>query len=92
MCIRDRSQLLAFRRGEHDPSTALSQGVPDSNARELVLRMTARDPRERVGAGEYLKEWRRRGWFPAYFDELHDFCAGKFVCVIFVYGANGTTD
>lgn len=88
----DLSQLLAFRRGEHDPSTTLSQGVPDANARELVLRMTARDPRERVGAGEYLKEWRRRGWFPAYFDELHDFCAGAFICVIFVYWANGTTD
>lgn len=72
----DLSQLLAFRRGEHDPSAQLAQGVPDAHARELVLRMTARDPRDRLGAGQYLAEWRRRGWFPAYFDEVHDFCAG----------------
>jgi hypothetical protein len=39
----DLSQLLAYRRGEHDPSAQLA-AVDDAAARDLILHMTARDP------------------------------------------------
>ena len=70
----DLSQLLAFRRGEHDPSASLA-GVADGDARELIVHMTARDPVARLSAREYLERWTARGWFPKYFDALHDFAA-----------------
>jgi hypothetical protein len=77
----DLSQLLAFRRGEHDPSASL-QAVADGAARDLVLHMTARDPGERLSAAAYLERWSApsekgaASFFPAYFRRLHDFCAG----------------
>jgi hypothetical protein len=77
----DLSQLLAFRRGEHDPSASL-QAVADRAARDLVLHMTARDPGERLSAKAYLErrsassEKGGASFFPAYFRRLHDFCAG----------------
>ena len=80
----DLSQLLAFRRGTHNPTSQLNQ-VDDVHARELILSMTNRDPNARLGANEYLGEWTKRGWFPAYFDELHDLCAG-----LATRGADGT--
>lgn len=80
----DLSQLLAFRRGTHNPTSQLNQ-VDDVHARELILSMTNRDPSSRLGANEYLGEWTKRGWFPAYFDELHDLCAG-----LATRGADGT--
>ena len=54
----DLSQLLAFRRGEHDPSASLA-GVADGDARELIVHMTARDPVARLSAREYLERWTR---------------------------------
>ena len=71
----DLSQLLAFRRGEHDPSAQLAS-LSDANARDLVLHMTARDPSDRLPAARYIEEWTTRGMFPAYFGRLHDFCTG----------------
>ena len=70
----DLSQLLAYRRGEHDPSAQLA-GVRDEAMRELVLHMIARDPAERLSAAEYLERWRARGAFPKYFDVAHDVSA-----------------
>jgi phosphoinositide-3-kinase regulatory subunit 4 len=70
----DLSQLLAYRRGEHDPSAQLA-GVRDEAMRELVLHMIARDPAERLSAAEYLERWRARGAFPNYFDVAHDVSA-----------------
>ena len=77
----DLSQLLAYRRGEHDPSQQL-QAVADRDARALVMAMLHRDPARRPTARAHLERWKsgsssRTGtpFFPAYFETMHDFCA-----------------
>jgi phosphoinositide-3-kinase regulatory subunit 4 len=84
----DLSQLLAYRRGEHDPSQQL-QAVADRDARALVMAMLHRDPARRPTARAHLERWKSGGreplgaradsktepFFPAYFETMHDFCA-----------------
>ena len=75
----DLSQLLAYRRGDYDPSQQL-QAVADRDARALVIAMLHRDPARRPTARAHLERWKSAGsgsepFFPAYFETMHDFCA-----------------
>jgi len=75
----DLSQLLAYRRGDYDPSQQL-QAVADRDARALVMAMLHRDPARRPTARAHLERWKSAGsgsepFFPAYFETMHDFCA-----------------
>ena len=60
----DLSQLLAYRRGEHDPSQQL-QAVADRDARALVMAMLHRDPARRPTARAHLERWKSGGREPS---------------------------
>ena len=72
----DYSQLLAYRRGEFDLRAALAP-VGDDDVVDMIAEMCARDPAARPSAKACLDARSKRGgFFPAYFDALHDFCGG----------------
>ena len=86
----DLSQLLAYRRGEFDPTTVL-QTVSDKSAHALIMAMIHVDPARRPTARQHLERCKQAGmggvsdigteensstpFFPKYFDTLHDFGA-----------------
>ncbi len=63
----DLSQLLAYRRGEYDPSEALNK-IEDEDWRALILHMISLDPNSRLTAVEYL---RFPNIFPEFFEAFH---------------------
>ncbi|KAI4350784.1 hypothetical protein L6164_005200 [Bauhinia variegata] len=66
------SQLLAFRRGQYDPSQHLEK-IPDPGIRKMILHMIQLDPDSRFSAESYLKEY-AVVVFPTYFYPfLHNF-------------------
>ncbi|XP_022638458.1 phosphoinositide 3-kinase regulatory subunit 4 [Vigna radiata var. radiata] len=66
------SQLLAYRRGQYDPSQHLEK-IPDIGIRKMILHMIQLEPESRFSAERYLKEY-AAVVFPNYFSPfLHDF-------------------
>ncbi|KAL3825203.1 hypothetical protein ACJIZ3_021232 [Penstemon smallii] len=66
------SQLLAYRRGQHDPSQHLEK-IPDSGIRKMILHMIQLDPELRCSAESYLQNY-AGVVFPSYFSPfLHKF-------------------
>ncbi|KAJ7973771.1 Kinase family protein [Quillaja saponaria] len=66
------SQLLAYRRGQYDPSQHLEK-IPDPGIRRLILHMIKLEPESRLSAESYLQEY-ATVVFPNYFSPfLHDF-------------------
>ncbi|PHU16738.1 hypothetical protein BC332_12433 [Capsicum chinense] len=66
------SQLLAYRRGQHDPSQLLEK-IPDSGIRKMILHMIQLDPESRCSAESYLQNY-AGVVFPNYFSPfLHNF-------------------
>ncbi|KAG5009732.1 hypothetical protein JHK87_018247 [Glycine soja] len=66
------SQLLAYRRGQYDPSQHLEK-IPDLGIRKMILHMIQLEPEFRLSAERYLKEY-AAVVFPIYFSPfLHDF-------------------
>lgn len=66
------SQLLAYRRGQYDPSQHLEK-IPDLGIRKMILHMIQLEPESRFSAERYLKEY-VAVVFPTYFSPfLHDF-------------------
>ncbi|KAG5059035.1 hypothetical protein AAZX31_01G006300 [Glycine max] len=66
------SQLLAYRRGQYDPSQHLEK-IPDLGIRKMILHMIQLEPESRFSAERYLKEY-AAVVFPIYFSPfLHDF-------------------
>ncbi|XP_028806486.1 LOW QUALITY PROTEIN: serine/threonine-protein kinase VPS15 [Neltuma alba] len=66
------SQLLAYRRGQYDPSQHLEK-IPDPGVRKMILHMIQLEPESRFSAESYLKEY-AAVVFPTYFSPfLHDF-------------------
>ncbi|KHN40371.1 Phosphoinositide 3-kinase regulatory subunit 4 [Glycine soja] len=66
------SQLLAYRRGQYDPSQHLEK-IPDLGIRKMILHMIQLEPEFRFSAERYLKEY-AAVVFPIYFSPfLHDF-------------------
>ncbi|KAH0678658.1 hypothetical protein KY284_019743 [Solanum tuberosum] len=66
------SQLLAYRRGQHDPSQLLEK-IPDSGIRKMILHMIQLDPDSRYSAESYLQNY-AGVVFPSYFSPfLHNF-------------------
>lgn len=66
------SQLLAYRRGQYDPSQYLEK-IPDSGIRKLILHMIQLDAESRWSAESYLQNF-TGVVFPSYFSPfLHDF-------------------
>ncbi|CAI9782563.1 unnamed protein product [Fraxinus pennsylvanica] len=59
------SQLLAYRRGQCDPSQHLEK-IPDSGIREMILHMIQLDPESRNSANSYLQNY-AGVLFPGYF-------------------------
>lgn len=71
------SQLLAYRRGQHDPSPLLEK-IPDLGIRRMILHMIQLDPDSRLSAESYLQSYETTV-FPGYFSPfLHNF----FSCLI----------
>ncbi|KAI3932096.1 hypothetical protein MKW92_032179 [Papaver armeniacum] len=71
------SQLLAYRRGQYDPSQSLEK-IPDSGIRKMILHMIQLDPKSRLSADSYLENY-ASVVFPCYFSPfLHNF----FSCLI----------
>ena len=52
----DLSNLLAYRRGEYDPTPVLNK-ILDPDIRELVTHMTQVDPSLRLTAKDYLLKY-----------------------------------
>nr|XP_043627888.1 serine/threonine-protein kinase VPS15 [Erigeron canadensis] len=50
------SQLLAYRRGQFDPSQHLEK-IPDSGIRKMILHMIQLDPESRCSAESYLQSY-----------------------------------
>ncbi|KAK9073744.1 hypothetical protein SSX86_006338 [Deinandra increscens subsp. villosa] len=50
------SQLLAYRRGQFDPSQHLEK-IPDSGIRKMILQMIQLDPSSRCSAESYLQSY-----------------------------------
>nr|GEY88462.1 armadillo-like helical [Tanacetum cinerariifolium] len=50
------SQLLAYRRGQYDPSQHLEK-IPDSGIRKMILHMIQLDPDSRCSAESYLQSY-----------------------------------
>ncbi|BBG96805.1 protein kinase family protein / WD-40 repeat family protein [Prunus dulcis] len=50
------SQLLAYRRGQYDP-TQLLEKIPDSGIRKMILHMIQLEPELRLSADSYLQEY-----------------------------------
>ncbi|XP_059431883.1 serine/threonine-protein kinase VPS15 isoform X2 [Corylus avellana] len=66
------SQLLAYRRGQYDPSQHLEK-IPDSGVRKMILHMIQLEPESRLSAESYLQEY-AAVVFPSYFSPfLHNF-------------------
>ncbi|XP_068646197.1 serine/threonine-protein kinase VPS15 [Aristolochia californica] len=66
------SQLLAYRRGQYDPSQYLEK-IPDSGIRKMILHMIQLDPGSRLSAESYLQDYASLV-FPGYFSPfLHKF-------------------
>ncbi|KAK7272737.1 hypothetical protein RJT34_29543 [Clitoria ternatea] len=66
------SQLLAYRRGQYDPSQHLEK-IPDPGIRKMILHMIQLEPESRFSAERYLTEY-AAVVFPIYFSPfLHDF-------------------
>ncbi|KAK1551170.1 hypothetical protein Q3G72_031342 [Acer saccharum] len=66
------SQLLAYRRGQYDPSQPLEK-IPDTGIRKMVLHMIQLEPELRLSAENYLQNY-AAVVFPTYFSPfLHNF-------------------
>ncbi|PON62468.1 Regulatory associated protein of TOR [Parasponia andersonii] len=66
------AQLLAYRRGQYDPSQLLEK-IPDSGIRKMILHMIQLEPESRLSADSYLHEYMTIV-FPSYFSPfLHNF-------------------
>ncbi|KAL7093690.1 hypothetical protein ACP275_11G054800 [Erythranthe tilingii] len=66
------SQLLAYRRGQYDPTQHLEK-IPDSGIRKMILHMIQLDPESRCSAESYLQNY-AGVVFPRYFSPfLHKF-------------------
>ncbi|XP_044471517.1 serine/threonine-protein kinase VPS15-like [Mangifera indica] len=66
------SQLLAYRRGQYDPSQHLEK-IPDSGIRKMILHMIQLEPEMRFSAESYLQNY-AAVVFPTYFSPfLHNF-------------------
>ncbi|KAK6941446.1 WD40 repeat [Dillenia turbinata] len=66
------SQLLAYRRGQYDPTLHLEK-IPDSGIRKMILHMIQLDPESRFPAETYLQNY-ASVVFPYYFSPfLHNF-------------------
>ncbi|KAK2989607.1 hypothetical protein RJ640_027381 [Escallonia rubra] len=66
------SQLLAYRRGQFDPSQHLEK-IPDSGIRKMILHMIQLDPESRCSAESYLQSY-AGVVFPRYYSPfLHNF-------------------
>ncbi|CAN4090043.1 unnamed protein product [Withania somnifera] len=66
------SQLLAYRRGQHDPSQLLEK-IPDSGIRKMILHMIQLEPESRCSAESYLQNYAGIV-FSSYFSPfLHNF-------------------
>ncbi|KAF5748532.1 serine/threonine-protein kinase vps15 isoform X1 [Tripterygium wilfordii] len=66
------SQLLAYRRGQYDPSQLLEK-IPDSGVRKMILHMIQLEPESRLSAESYLQDYAAIV-FPCYFSPfLHNF-------------------
>ncbi|KAJ1390293.1 WD40/YVTN repeat-like-containing domain superfamily [Sesbania bispinosa] len=66
------SQLLAYRRGQYDPSQHLEK-IPDIGIRKMIQHMIQLEPESRFSAERYIKEY-AGVVFPTYFSPfLHDF-------------------
>ncbi|KAJ8768798.1 hypothetical protein K2173_023702 [Erythroxylum novogranatense] len=66
------SQLLAYRRGQYDPSQHLEK-IPDSGIRKMILHMIQLEPEARLSAEGYLQNY-VDVVFPSYFSPfLHNF-------------------
>ncbi|XP_057967357.1 serine/threonine-protein kinase VPS15 [Malania oleifera] len=66
------SQLLAYRRGQYDPSQHLEK-IRDSGIRQMILHMIQLDPELRLSADSYLQSY-AAVVFPTYFSPfLHNF-------------------
>ncbi|KAF8388874.1 hypothetical protein HHK36_025555 [Tetracentron sinense] len=66
------SQLLAYRRGQYDPSQFLEK-IPDSGIRKMIIHMIQLDPESRLSAESYLQSYASTV-FPSYFSPfLHNF-------------------
>ncbi|XP_048320869.2 serine/threonine-protein kinase VPS15 isoform X2 [Ziziphus jujuba] len=65
------SQLLAYRRGQYDPSQHLEK-IPDFGVRKMILHMIQLEPELRLSADSYLQEYATIV-FPRYFSPfLHN--------------------
>ncbi|KAJ0031465.1 hypothetical protein Pint_13294 [Pistacia integerrima] len=66
------SQLLAYRRGQYDPSQHLEK-IPDSGIRKMILHMIQLEPESRFSAESYMQNY-AAVVFPMYFSPfLHNF-------------------
>ncbi|TYH69060.1 hypothetical protein ES332_D05G030400v1 [Gossypium tomentosum] len=66
------SQLLAYRRGQYDPSQHLEK-IPDIGVRKMILHMIQLEPESRLSAESYLQNY-VAAVFPSYFSPfLHGF-------------------
>eukprot|EP00286_Rhodomonas_abbreviata_P021287 CAMPEP_0181311516 /NCGR_PEP_ID=MMETSP1101-20121128/13180_1 /TAXON_ID=46948 /ORGANISM="Rhodomonas abbreviata, Strain Caron Lab Isolate" /LENGTH=500 /DNA_ID=CAMNT_0023418255 /DNA_START=167 /DNA_END=1665 /DNA_ORIENTATION=- len=66
------SQLLAYRKGEHDPAPKLAE-ISDPNVRELISQLMSLKPEGRGAAAEHLQAYQGTV-FPRYFQGfLHAF-------------------
>ncbi|KAA8523187.1 hypothetical protein F0562_009610 [Nyssa sinensis] len=66
------SQLLAYRRGQYDPSQHLEK-IPDLGIRKMILHMIQLDPDSRFSAEGYLRSY-AGVVFPSYFSPfLHNY-------------------
>ncbi|OMO58344.1 phosphoinositide 3-kinase regulatory subunit 4 [Corchorus olitorius] len=66
------SQLLAYRRGQYDPSQHLEK-IPDIGIRKMILHMIQLEPESRLSAESYLQSY-AVVVFPTYFSPfLHNF-------------------
>ncbi|KAF7081042.1 hypothetical protein CFC21_085021 [Triticum aestivum] len=66
------SQLLAYRRGQYDPTHTLEK-IQDAGIQDMVLHMIQLDPKERLSCKSYLQKY-ATVVFPTYFSRfLHKF-------------------
>ncbi|KAG6478579.1 serine/threonine-protein kinase VPS15-like [Zingiber officinale] len=66
------SQLLAYRRGQYDPSQCLEK-IQDEGVRKMILHMIQLEPNARLSCQSYLQNY-ASSIFPSYFSpSLHKF-------------------
>ncbi|XP_072977494.1 serine/threonine-protein kinase VPS15 isoform X1 [Typha angustifolia] len=71
------SQILSYRRGQHDPSPSLEK-IQDAGIRKMILHMIQLDPESRLSCESYLQSYAADA-FPSYFSPfLHKF----FSCLV----------